>query len=92
MIRQPSSDRFGIPKGRTAPAEEMFEAVNRPHATFTPMKIEIKYKDSCLGATGGSGRVQSQAIALGAHTNYFWELLRVTVPVNAGATQGYLRI
>jgi len=28
----------------------------------------------------------------GNHTNYSWELLRVTVRVNAGATQGYLSI
>jgi hypothetical protein len=42
-------------------------------------------------------RVRSLAITLamsgrGNHTNYSWELLRVDVRVNAGATQGYLSI
>jgi hypothetical protein len=82
-------EQFGIPKGHTGAAEEMFEAVNAgwmdlgvegtEHvagtmsardvfaaaqkavtawtATFTPMKIEIEYEGSCLGATGGTGRL-----------------------------------
>src|ERR1700677_4123894 len=41
--------------------------------------------------TTTTGRDNTPAIALatrkrGNHTNYFWELLRVTVRVNAGAT------
>jgi hypothetical protein len=58
-------------------------------------------EDSCRNAAVHHrplrGRVQSPTLTPAMsgrenHTNYSWELLRVTVRENAGATQGYLSI
>jgi hypothetical protein len=46
------------------------------------------------------GRVQPHAISIvaarqgecGNHTDFFWELLRVTARVNVGAMRGYVRL
>jgi hypothetical protein len=63
-----------------------------PRRQLTQVPTELGNVTSCHSPSAESGRNRVSRVNSGINTIYFYELLRVTVRVNAAPTHGYLKI